>query len=172
MLARGQFLEELRWREQLAQGREATRSASRDTCSHNCLTSESSTRGVDRAATVGADTSIILSAISARFSRVVAGSAEASTILTLGGNHRRNELASVPAPSLSLRSCCILLSNCVGFRSPNSSPLINCWSLRYSDADVRLMSCAFWVSQGFSAGGLRSRSRTSMVISGLSELMT
>ena len=147
----GGFLEDLRWQERLARGREATRSASRDTCSRNCLASESSTRRVDRAGTVGADTSIILSAISVRFSRVVAGSAEASTILTLGGNRwrnssRRNELVSVPAPSLSPSSCCILLSNCVGFRSPNSSPLINCWSLRCSDAAVRLMSCAFQVS--------------------------
>ena len=151
MLAGGRFLEELRWQERLARGREATRSASRDTCSRNCLTSKSSTCGVDRAATVGADTSIILSAILARFSRDVAGSAEVNTILTLGGNRwrnssRRNKLASILAPNLSPSSCCILLSNCMGFRSPNSLPLINCWSFRCSDAAVHLMSCVFRVS--------------------------
>ena len=49
MLAGGRFLEELRWQERLAQGREATRSGSQDTCLRNCLTSDhfSNTDGSD-----------------------------------------------------------------------------------------------------------------------------
>ena len=54
----------------------------------------------------------------------------------------------------------------MGFLSPSSSPASNCWSLRCSEAAVRLMSSALRVSYGFSSGGLMRRSLTSHAISG------
>ena len=151
MFAGGRVLDRVRRREWWARDREATRSASRETSSRSCLTLELSTLAVDMAATDWVETSMVLSAISARFSRVVEGSAEANTILTFGGNRwrkssRRNEFASVLVPSFSPSNYCIFRNNWFGLRSPNSSPLINCCSLRCSDAAVRLMSCAFKVS--------------------------
>ena len=85
-------------------------------------------------ATVGVATSITLSAKSASLWRSMEESVEARTILTLAGTRwrkssRRNELASADVPSLSPRSCCICLSNCVGFLS---HPAL----LHYSVAEV------------------------------------
>ena len=128
--------------------RDATRSARHATSSRSCLTSELSVRleQVSKtAATVGAATSIALSAMSASLPRSMDESAEARTILTLSGSlwrksSRRKELASADVPSLSPRSCSLCLSNCVGFLSPRSSPVINWWSFLCSEAAVRLIS--------------------------------
>ena len=101
--------------------------------------------GVDMAATEGAATSMTLSAISANLSMVVPSGVEASTMRTLGGNlwrnnSRRNEVSS---PGRSPRSCCILRRSWVGLRSPNSSPVKSCCSLRCSERAVCLVSCSF-----------------------------
>ena len=153
----------------------------RATSTRSCPISVARSEAVLVAATVsvdvggaggGAETSIILSAISASFSRVVEAGVEANTIRTLGGKHCknsscRNELSIRPEwfPS----SCCILRRSWVGFRSPNSSPVKSCWSFRCSEAVVRLVSCSLRAVYGLSAGGLSKRSLTSAANSGDSE---
>ena len=101
--------------------------------------------------TEGVATSITLSASSASLSRVRDSSVEANTMRTLAGRRwRKSSRRNVPslsgAPVLSPNSCCILRSSCVGLRSLNSSVLKSCWSLRCSEAAVRLISCVFRVS--------------------------
>ena len=81
--------------------REATRSARRVTSARSCLTSEGSVS--EMAETVGAATSMTLSAMSASLWSSMFLSAEARTIRTLGDSRcrnssRRKEFASVPAP--------------------------------------------------------------------------
>ncbi len=127
--------------------------------------------GAETAATEGMATSIILSAISANLSRVVPSGVDASTILTFWGNHnsRKNELST---PGRFPISCCILRSNCVGLRSPNSSPVNSCCSLRFPDRAVRLVSCSFSAEYGLSAGGLIRRSLTSAANSGAKDETT
>ena len=105
------------------------------------------------AETVGVATSITLSAMSASLLRLMEVSVEARTIRTLGGRRRRKisrrkVLASADVPSLSPRSCCIRRSSSVGLRSPSSSPLISCCSLRCSEAAVRLISSALGYCKG------------------------
>ncbi len=130
--------------------------------------------GAETAATEGMATSIILSAISANLSRVVPSGVDASTILTFWGNlcknnSRKNELST---PGRSPISCCILRSNCVGIRSPNSSPVNSCCSLHCPDRAVRLVSCSFSAEYGLSAGGLIRRSLTSAANSGAKDETT
>ncbi len=130
--------------------------------------------GAEMAETEGMATSIILSAISANLSRVVPSGVDASTILTLWGklcknNSRKNELST---PGRSPISCCILQSNCVGLRLPNSSPVNSCCSLRCPDRAVRLVSCSFSAEYGLSAGGLIRRSFTSAANSGAKDETT
>ena len=100
----------------------------------------------------GATTSMTmtLSAISASASKAVASVVEARTIRTLCGNLCKKSSFS-----------CILRSNCVGFLSPNSPLVTNCWSRRHSDWAVRLVSCSFRAVYGLSGGGLSRRSLTS-----------
>ena len=145
-----------------------------------CCTSEGlevagggSGQASDTAAIVGMATSKTLCHVRS-LSRVMEASAEASTILAgnLWRKSSRRKVFVSAVPSLSPRSCCILLSSWVGFLSPSSSPLINCCNFLCSEAAVRLMSCALRVSYGLSAGGFRRRSLTSMANSGLRELLT
>ena len=104
-------------------------------------------------ATVVVDTSMTLSAMSASLLRSIVVFAEARTILTFGGKRCRNnslrkELESAEVPNLSPRSCCIRRrSNCIGLRSPSSSPLMSC-NFRCSEAAVRLTNSAFRTSLG------------------------
>ena len=144
---------------------EATSSARRPTSLCNCCISEgpvSETALIDSIAT-----SMTLSAMSARRLRSIAGLAEARTICMLDGRRwrnssRRKAAESADVLSLSPNSCCMRRSSCVGLRSPSSSPLMSCWSLRCSEAAVRLTSSVFRTLYGCSAGGLRRRSRTSV----------
>ena len=127
---------------------EATRSVRRAT---SALSSCSSEAEVEVAATVGGvTTSTIFSAISASLARSVVVSAEAKTIRTLEGRRCKNssfrKALSNVGPRWSPNSCCIRRSSCVGFLSPSSSPLINCCSLRCSEAAVRFISSALRVS--------------------------
>ena len=122
-------------------------------------------------------TSMTLSVMSARRCRSIDASAEARTILTLGGSRcrkssRRNVLASADVPSLSPSSCCMWRRSCVGLRSPSSSPLMSCCSFRCSEAAVRLVSSALSVSYVLSSGGRSRRSRTSTANSVEREAMT
>ena len=108
-------------------------------------------------ATVVVDNSMTLLAMSASLLRSIVVSAEARTILTFGGKRRNNslrkELESAEVPSLSHRSCCIRRSNCVGLRSPSSSPLMSCCNFHCSEAAVRLTNSALRMSYGSSVGG-------------------
>ena len=130
---------------------EATRVVRRSTSARSWCISVSKVGGWEweRAETDGAATAVTLSAISARVARSIASPVEARTILTLGGSRCKNnsrrkvELASA---AWSPRSCCMRRSSWVGFLSPSSSPRISCWSLRCSEAAVRLMSSALRVS--------------------------
>ena len=142
-------LEELRQRDRME--REAKRSARRTTSSRTSEVSVCSELVSEIDATVGVATSITLSAMSASLWRSMEESVEARTTLTLAGRRwrkssRMKELASADVPSLSPRSCCIRHSNCVGFLSPSSSPLISCWSFLCSEAAVRLMSSVLRMS--------------------------
>ena len=55
-------------------------------------------------------------------------------------NSWRRKAISV-ASALSPKSCCMRRKSCVGLRSPRSTSLSNCWSLRCSEAAVRLTNC-------------------------------
>ena len=162
--------------------RDSTRDARWATSSRRCVISEES-RVVeelllvcDTTATVCVATSITLSAMSASQPSSIDVSAEARTILTLGGslwrnNCRRKEF-EFGELSLSWRSCCMCRNSCVGFLVPNSSPLMSCCSFRCSEAAVHLTSWAFRMLYGLSSGSFSGRSRTSMANSGLREMMT
>ena len=120
----------------------------------------------DTAKTMGVATSMTLSAISANCSSSIEVSAGARTIWMLasrlcGKRWQRKELAS-SLPSLFSRSCRMRLNGRVGFLSPNSSPVISCWSFRCLNVAVHLMSFVISVSYGWSAGGFKSRSLTSV----------
>ena len=137
---------------------EATGFAGRLISSLSCCVSEA---GVETVATAGGvATSMILSAISASLGRSVEGLEEARTICTLAGRcWRKSSLRKAwsGVGRWSMRSCCIWRRSCVGFLSPSSSPN-NCWSLRCSEAAVRLMSSAFRMLYWWSSGGLMRRS--------------
>ena len=122
---------------------------------------------------MGAETFNTLSASSANLFYSMVTSVEARTLAgsRWRNNSRRKELLSAD-PNLSPRSCCIRRRSCVGLRSPSSSPLFNCCSLRCSEAAVRLTSWDLRTSYRRSLGGFSRRSRTSMATSGLRELMT
>ncbi len=125
--------------------------SSRVTSARSCSISDVGAAGVEAetAETEGTATSIILSAISASLSRLVESGVEARTILTFGGSRcRKSSLRNEPSvtPGRSPRSCCILQRSCVGLRSPRSSVVNNCWSLRCSEAAVLRMSCALRLS--------------------------
>ena len=145
--------------------KEAASSARRPTSSCNCCISEgpvSETALID-----GIAASMTLLAMSARRLRSIVGLAEARTIRTLDrrrwrNSSRRKAAESADVLSLSPNSCCMRCSSCVGLRSPSSSLLMSCWSLRCSEVAVRLTSSVFRMSYGRSAGGLRRRSHTSV----------
>ena len=102
---------------------------------------------VFRAATEpeGAAISITLSAISASVDKAVLSGVEARTMRTLWGNLCKNSSCRNDGsiPGRSPTNCYIRQSNCVGFLSPNSSPVNSCGSRRCSDRAVRLVSCSF-----------------------------
>ena len=107
--------------------------------------------GVETEDTVGAATSIILSAMTARLSMDKSSPVEASTIRTLLGRHCRKsslskELSDGSVGAESPISCCILRSNWVGLRSPSCSAWNRSCRRRWAEAAVRCICWAFRVS--------------------------
>ena len=139
-----------------------------DTSCRSCLNSVS----VFTLDTDGVATSTILSASWASSSRLPLFGVEASAIRTFeGGRCRNNSCRKAPSVLLALspRSCCMRRNSCDGVRSPNSSALNNCCNRHCSEAAVLLVSCSFNLSYGWSVGGLRIKSLTSVANSGASE---
>ena len=144
------------------------RSSKRRVSSETCTVSNWSGVLVAAMVVVG-DVSTMRSASCAIASKFKAAAEGVITIRTLVGRHCKNSSRmkdSSIVVALSPSNCWIRRSTWVGLRSPNSSAVSSCCRRRCSDSDVRLVSFLLRVSYGWSQGGLKSRSLTSMANSG------